>query len=250
MLSVGDDFSDFGRFDEACRSRKALLWDDQFWTYGELDARAEAWRDRLSTAAAGGRPVVALDFVSTPEAIAAYLGALRSGLPLLVVEAGQLAPGTRMRDTWRPELHVAAGPDGLELHHDTTAPPPAPDTAPHPDLRLLLSTSGSTGDPKLVRLSGQNIASNASAIASYLDLTARDRAASTLPFYYSYGLSVLNSYLAAGASLYLTERSVTEAAFWDGARAAGVTSLALVPHQLDLLEHMRFTGRSCRRCAT
>lgn len=185
--------------------------------------------------------MVALDFTLTVEAIAAYLGALRSGLPLLVVEAGQLAENSRMRRIWQPDLHIRDDCGTLVL--DIAPPGTAGDLpAPHEDLQLLLSTSGSTGDPKLVRLSGKNITSNAEAIAQYLNLSPKDCAATTLPFYYSYGLSVLNSYLAAGASLFLSERSVSDPDFWRDARDHDVTSLALVPHQFELLEHGNFAG--------
>ena len=70
----------------------------------------------------------------------------------------------------------------------------------HPDLAMLASTSGSTGSPKLVRLSRENLLSNAVAIGDYLNLGAADRAITTLPLHYCYGLSVVNSHLAAGAS--------------------------------------------------
>ena len=65
----------------------------------------------------------------------------------------------------------------------------------HPDLALLLSTSGSTGSPKLVRLSPGNLVANATAIAEYLDIRQTDRAATTLPMSYCYGLSVIHSHL-------------------------------------------------------
>ena len=186
-----------------------------------------------------------LDFGNSPDAIAAYLGALRSGLPVLVVEPSQLATGTRMAAVWRPEIHIMPGPSGqltlqdrMHCGLDDTG-----DTASaHPDLALLLSTSGSTGDPKLVRLSRINIASNAVAIAEYLGITPADRAMATLPFFYSYGLSVLNSYLSAGAALILNERSLIDPFFWRDFRQEGATSMALVPHQFNLLAGSGFTG--------
>ena len=64
----------------------------------------------------------------------------------------------------------------------------------HPDLALLLSTSGTTGSPKLVRLSYQNLISNASSISEYLSLDTSEIAISTLPMNYSFGLSILNSH--------------------------------------------------------
>ena len=93
-----------------------------------------------------------------------------------------------------------------------------------------------------MRLSGRNITANADSIATYLDLRPSDRAATTLPLFYSYGLSVLNSYLSVGATLVLMSQSITEPDFWETARTAGVTSLALVPHQFDLLRSGSFDG--------
>ena len=107
---------------------------------------------------------------------------------------------------------------------------------PHPDLRLLLSTSGSTGDPKLVRLSEDNMQANAASIVDYLRLGPTDRGMTTLPLHYSYGLSVLHSHLEAGAGLILTDTGVTDAAFDHLCRTARVTNLAFVPHQLNLLD--------------
>lgn len=45
----------------------------------------------------------------------------------------------------------------------------------HSELAVLLTTSGSTGSPKLVRLSYDNIRSNAESIAEYLNITGRQR---------------------------------------------------------------------------
>jgi len=214
-------------------------------TYAELRERAVGWTERILKVAEGRRPLVALEFGTSSEAIAAYLGVLKSGLPVLVVEPGQLSPDTRMDVVWRPEMRIAAGPDGAPVLHVRTRDADGitgnrPDA--HPDLAVLLSTSGTTGDSKLVRLSKTNIASNAAAIAEYLAITPGDRAITTLPLFYSYGLSVLHSYLAAGAALILNERSVIDPRFWESFRDHGATSMALVPHQFNLLARHGFTG--------
>src|SRR3546814_19895347 len=99
----------------------------------------------------------------------------------------------------------------------------------HPDLAVLLSTSGSTGSPKLVRLSHDNLASNATSIASYLALTADDCGITSLPLHYCYGLSILNSHLLVGARIALTAASVVADAFWSLVDVAGVPGLAGVP---------------------
>ncbi|MFD2858368.1 AMP-binding protein [Seohaeicola zhoushanensis] len=87
---------------------------------------------------------------------------------------------------------------------------PDPKPAWHDDLALLLSTSGSTGAAKWVRLSHANLAANANSIVEYLGLTEADCAPMSLPFQYSYGMSILNSHLAAGATLALSEGSVID----------------------------------------
>ena len=108
---------------------------------------------------------------------------------------------------------------------------------------MLASTSGSTGSPKLVRLSRENLLSNAVAIGDYLELGTADRAITTLPLHYCYGLSVVNSHLVAGASLRLTERSVVDDAFWLDFAEAGATSFAGVPYTFDMLDAAGFAER-------
>ena len=110
----------------------------------------------------------------------------------------------------------------------------------HPDLALLLSTSGSTGSPRVVRLSHENLGSNAAAIAEYLQLSPLDRGITALPMQYCYGLSVINSHLAVGAGVVLTNGSVVDRCFWDLVDVHGVTGLAGVPHTFDLLDRAGF----------
>jgi acyl-CoA synthetase (AMP-forming)/AMP-acid ligase II len=116
----------------------------------------------------------------------------------------------------------------------------------HPDLQLLLSTSGTTGSRKFVRLSAMNLASNAAAIAEYLDLTPDERPISSLPLHYTFGLSVLNSHWLAGAPVVLTTESVMQRSFWDVVRDHACTSLAGVPYTYLMLERIGFREMSLR----
>ena len=88
------------------------------------------------------------------------------------------------------------------------------ETPVHEELSVLLTTSGSTGSPKLVRLSEKNLESNARSIIEYLHITADERPVTGLPMYYSFGLSIINSHLLAGATLLLTPASYVEREFW------------------------------------
>ncbi|WP_179285837.1 AMP-binding protein [Haematobacter missouriensis] len=225
----------FWDFPEAFLDRPLVLDGDAgTLTYRAMDAEARLWQNRIIALAGGETPLLVLEFDTSAEAIAAYLGALRTGWPLLVLEPGQMAPDSPITQHYHPDIVLSRRESGFAARR--TRMPMEGTEQPHPDLALLLSTSGSTGDPKLVRLSAENIDSNAQAIAEYLSLTPDDRAMTTLPLFYSYGLSVLNSYLAAGGSLVLTRHSVVEPGFWEDFRAGGATSLALVPHQFELLD--------------
>ena len=88
----------------------------------------------------------------------------------------------------------------------------------HDDLALLLTTSGSTGSPKLVRQSFKNIYSNAESITQYLGITDADRAITTMPMSYSYGLSIISSHFLKGASIILTDATLMDRNFWKGIR--------------------------------
>lgn len=113
------------------------------------------------------------------------------------------------------------------------------DVALHPDLALLMTTSGSTGSPKFVRQSYENLRSNTESIIEYLELTAADRAITNLPIYYVYGLSILNTHLAVGASLVLTEKSFLQRDFWQLVKSCGVTNFSGVPYTYEVLAKLR-----------
>lgn len=110
----------------------------------------------------------------------------------------------------------------------------------HPLLSLCLTTSGSTGSPKLVRLSEQNLKSNAESIAQYLQINGEERPITTLPMYYSFGMSVINSHLIKGATILLTDKAVTQREFWAFLKQQRATSIAGVPYTYEMLKRLRF----------
>lgn len=111
-------------------------------------------------------------------------------------------------------------------------------------LAVCLTTSGSTGSPKFVRLSYKNIRSNAESIAEYLEINSNERPITSLPMHYSYGLSVINSHLLKGATLLLTTHSVTQREFWSFFKEQQATSISGVPYTYELLKTLRFTQMS------
>lgn len=110
----------------------------------------------------------------------------------------------------------------------------------YPELALLLSTSGSTGSPKLVRQSYQNIKANTASIIEYLDIIDTDKAITTLPFGYTYGISIINSHLAAGAAVILNELSLMDRGFWNLLKNEEATTFGGVPYTYQMLYRLRF----------
>lgn len=223
--------------------RVAVTTAEESITYAALDERVGEVAARLGV----DRRLVLVAVGNTVDALVAYLAALRGGHPVLLAPADNPASLLALVDAYDPDVVIAAD-HGWEL--EERRPGSAHDL--HPDLALLLSTSGSTGSPKLVRLSRKNVHDNAAAIAEYLGITEADRAITTLPMHYCYGLSVVNSHLYAGAGLVLTDLSVVDQCFWNLSRAAGATSFAGVPHTFDLLDRVGFASMSLPtlRCVT
>lgn len=110
----------------------------------------------------------------------------------------------------------------------------------HPDVLLCLTTSGTTGSPKLVKLTEKNLRSNAESIAEYLRITEKERAITSLPMYYSFGMSVINSHLIKGATLLLTDKAVIQREFLNFLKEGEATSIAGVPYTYEMLRRLRF----------
>ncbi|MUL80524.1 MULTISPECIES: AMP-binding protein [unclassified Mycolicibacterium] len=177
-----------------------------------------------------GRRLVLLEARNDLPTLVHYLGALAGGHVSLPVPAG--GDHRAILQTYSPDTVV----DAAGIHHRRTHGT----HRLHDELALLMSTSGSTGSPKLVRLSCTNLISNATAIAEYLGISETDRAATTLPVSYCYGLSVVNSHLLRGAGLILTDRSVVDDEFWELFTRHRATTFAGVPHTFDLLDRIGF----------
>lgn len=219
-----------------------VLEDGTAMSYRDLVAQTDAFQARFTA----GKGLLLLRATPQPETVIALVAALQAGVPVLLTAPDRPDEEAGLRGSFPFRYGYDPQTDRLDILEDAEA------VALHPDLALMLSTSGSTGAAKSIRLSQTNIASNAAAIAEYLALTPDDRAPTNLPLYYSYGMSVITSHLAAGASLMFTARTVLEAEFWAAFDAQGCTSFAAVPHVIDMLEKSphRTADRPTLRYAT
>ena len=222
--------------------RPAVLTGGRVLSYSDLAHRVDAFAARLGTV----RRLVLLAADNSVESLIAYLAALASGHPIILAPAGNDAGLQSLIGSYDPDVIIRPGASLPGTVPDYREGPALEEVRPgtrhelHPDLALMLSTSGSTGSPKLVRLSHENVQSNAAAIAAYLNIDADDRAITTLPMSYCYGLSVINSHLLCGAGIVLTELSVVDPCFWDLFRNRRATSFAAVPYTFELLDRVRF----------
>lgn len=199
-----------------------------------LSYRSLAERVECATAEfAGERKLIMLETRNDISTLVHYLGALSGGHVVLPVPAG--GDHADLLRTYRPDIVI----DATGVQHRG-----AGRHRLHPQLALLLSTSGSTGSPKLVRLSAANLLANAESIAEYLDIRDTDCAATTLPMSYCYGLSVIHSHLLRGAALILTDLSVIDDGFWELFSQHRGTSFAGVPYTFDLLDRIGFDTMS------
>jgi acyl-coenzyme A synthetase/AMP-(fatty) acid ligase len=208
--------------------RTALIHPGGALTYTELALQVDALAARLGTC----RRLVLIECRRSVESVVAYLAALAGGHAAVLVGADQTQHVEGLVDAYDPDVVVRGG--SIDERREGTV------HDLHSELALLLSTSGSTGSPKLVRLSHDNLQANAEAIAGYLGIRDTDRAITTLPMQYCYGLSVINSHLLRGAALVLTELSVVDQCFWDLVRRHRVSSFAGVPYTFDQLDRIGF----------
>lgn len=226
--------------------------------YGrDLDAASAALSRAMER-----RALVFLLCQNDPGTLLGYLGCLRCGaVPLLLDSHISPALLLKLAETYHPGFYYVPGdlpaetravlPGGapiLKLHGSLLLANDSAERCPlHPELALLLPTSGSTGSPKLVRLSGGNLASNAASIVQYLGLDDSERPITTLPMSYSYGMSIVNSHMLAGAPMLLTTSGILERSFWDMARREGATSLAGVPYTYQMFHRLGLTAMELPR---
>lgn len=114
----------------------------------------------------------------------------------------------------------------------------------HPELALLLSTSGSTGSKKYVRISKKNLQANTKSIIESLGIVMGDRAALMLPMSYTYGLSIVNTYLYQGGCLLVPNSSMIHPDFWKFIEKNECNAICGVPNTYNFLKKMNFHNRS------
>lgn len=195
------------------------------------------------------------------ETVCAYLGALRSEIVPLFMNGETTAANLQSfiadftpryiysNEPIKQPGYALVGTLGVAQLYEAMDPMPA-DLLPN--LAILQPTSGSTGDSKCVRVSYSNLNFVSAAIASYLQLDSERSLVSSLPFHYTFGLSILHSAIWSGAKLVLTQDSITSGEFWKTFTQNRVTDFSGVPFQFQALSKRGFPSAALDslRCLT
>ena len=214
--------------------RTALLTPEgERWTYDMLHEHVKTLAAQLQRGC-----LVFVLCENSPASLVGYLAAYEAKCTVLLLNKDLSSVALQeLIDIYHPEfIWNGTGEGHLEKQREVERELPE-------DLRVLLSTSGSTGTPKLVRLSEKNLFSNAVSIADYLQIGFEARPITSLPMYYSFGLSVVNSHLLCGATLLLTNYSYVQREFWSFAADAQATSFSGVPYTYEILKKLKFWSR-------
>jgi acyl-coenzyme A synthetase/AMP-(fatty) acid ligase len=212
-------------------------------TYGEIVSFADKWADLVEP-----RSVIFILTSNTIPSVQAYAASLSGGIVPLLLDSkidssllteliGIYEPAYLWAPEWKDGIpgSVVLEEGGYVLRATGSEP-----YAIYEELALLLTTSGSTGSPKLVRQSYENISSNAESIIKYLEISENERPITTLPMSYTYGLSIINTHLASGSAILLTDDGVMQRSFWQFFREREATSFGGVPYTYEMFKRLRF----------
>ena len=214
-------------------------------TYAELESASQSVVSELEP-----RKLCFCLCENTIGSFAGYVGLMNADMPTVLLDGSKdieiingLIEHYHPRYIWAPvhrKDEIRNSKVIREYEDYTMLELDAPEYEIHPDVLLCLTTSGTTGSPKLVKLTDRNLKSNAEAIAEYLKITEKERAITSLPMYYSFGMSVINSHLIKGATLLLTDKAVIQREFLTFLKEGKATSIAGVPYTYEMLRRLRF----------
>jgi len=186
------------------------------------------------------------------ESLVGYIGFLRGRIvPVLVNEAINNELFEKLLDSYRPDyiwmsaekantadwgrqVYTYGSYALIKTRYEN-------DYSIHDELALLLTTSGSTGSPMLVRQTYKNIITNANSIAEYLEINNTHRPITTMPMSYTYGLSIINSHILKGCSIILTRKTLMDKVFWGLLKTHEATTFGGVPYIYEMLKKLRFS---------
>ncbi len=236
----------FEHLNEINKNTCVITDNDQIYSYSEIYNYCKSFSDKIAN-----KSLVVILSSNTIGSLIGYLGCIENAsVPLLLDSKlkldylNHLVEIYKPNYIWIPKNRISEFPhynielellDYILLKFNEQIQQDI-----YPGLRLLLTTSGSTGSPKLVRLSKDNITANTESIVEYLNIVETDKAITVLPINYSFGLSIINTHLYKGAIILLTEKSIMEKDFWSFFNKYEASTLSGVPYTFEMLKKLRF----------
>ena len=158
----------------------------------------------------------------------------KGAIPILLEEKSEILWLNRVINRFKPSFIISNSLSALNLKddynfNDLMISERIHNSSGNKEIHSLLTTSGSTGEPKFAVISEKNINFVVSGICKYLKLDKKDRAITTLPLNYSYGLSILLSHLNVGGSIFVTDKGLFDKHFWNQIKDNNITSFNGVP---------------------
>lgn len=231
------------------QKKEAVAMEDcegQYLTYGEL---TEVMRETEEAVSSGS--VVFCLCRNTVGAVSGYLGITEKGaVPLLLSNSIDRQLLNNLLKIYRPSYIWMPEDTDLEYEKQKTVYRKLGyrliktgnlQYPLHPQLQLLMTTSGSTGSPKLVRYRKGNLESNARNVAKAFGWSREERGICDLGMQYTMGLNVINSHLYAGATVLLTTYNLMSSEFWNYIRDKKATNFTGVPFSYEILSRLHFT---------
>jgi acyl-CoA synthetase (AMP-forming)/AMP-acid ligase II len=193
---------------------------------------------RLAPVAGTARPrLVAVKLANGAELVATLLACWRDGLvPMPLDEETSDAEALdlcRLLGSWLVRQTAIVEPG------EAAAPVALP-----PDTALLKLTSGTTGLPRAVALTGSALRSGVANILSTMQITPHDRNLGTIPLAHSYGFDNLVLPLVLHGLPLILARDLIPRRLLTVAREARASVFPAVPFVLDLLTRARLSGQA------
>ncbi len=107
------------------------------------------------------------------------------------------------------------------------------------NLAILLPTSGSTGSKKLVKISYENLYENTKDICNFLKINKNHTTITTMPFSYTYGMSIINTHVYKSARIFVYSGSLIDKFFYKYLLKYKISSFGGVPFMYEILKKLR-----------
>lgn len=242
---ISDQKTIFSRAEEFGSDTALINSKGMSLTYNQLIKIAATVRQNIA-----GRPLVLLVCENDIYSVASYFSLIYHQIPVMLLHSSITSTFLNsIIERFRPGYIFA--PRGNQVLSTDSAPREeignyqlkrlTGETLPtHSELALLLTTSGSTGSTKFVRLSYNNLWSNTRDIVTRLGISNTERTITTMPMSYTYGLSIINTHLFCGGSLVADELSIVSKPFFNALNEYEVTSFGGVPFTYETLLKLKF----------